>query len=286
MDKLEASGLVSMVGKVNMDRNSPEYLREESYMAAAEETLAWLTEVREKEYKNTLPILTPRFTPSCTDELMKELKKIQEKHNLPMQSHLSENPSEGAWVKELCPWSEVYADAYAEFGLFGGDCRTIMAHCVYSDDKEIQMMKERGVFVAHCPESNANLSSGIAPVRRFLDEEIPVGIGSDIAGGTSENIFYAMAQAIQVSKLRWRIQDASLKPLGLEEVFYMATKGGGAFFGNVGSFEPGYEFDAVILDDSRLRYPQELGVKERLERMIYLADDREVYAKYVRGNHI
>lgn len=65
----------------------------------------------------------------------------------------------------------------------------------------------------------------------------------------SENLFAAMAQSIQASKLRWRLLDASLKPLTIEEAFYMATKGGGAFFGKVGSFEPGYEFDAVVCDE-------------------------------------
>ena len=65
-----------------------------------------------------------------------------------------------------------------------------------------------------------------------------------------------VADAIQVSKLRWRLVDDSLKPLSLEEAFYMATMGGGAFFGKVGSFLEGYEFDALILDDSSLRHPQ------------------------------
>lgn len=286
MDLLEKSGLATMVGKVNMDRNSPDDLREESFQTSAEETKKWLETVYQKEYQNTKPILTPRFTPSCSDELMKELKKIQNAYQLPMQSHLSENPSEGEWVKTLCPWVEVYADAYAQFDLFGLDCKTIMAHCVYSEEKEMQMMKERGVFVAHCPESNSNLSSGIAPIRRFLEEGIHVGLGSDMAAGSTENLFSVMAHAIQVSKLRWRIQDNTRKPLILEEVFYMATKGGGEFFGKVGSFESGYEFDAVVLDDSRLKHPQELNVKQRLERMIYCADDREIKAKYVKGEQI
>ena len=286
MDRLEESGLVTMVGKVNMDRNAPDYLREESYRVSAEETVKWLMQVENRKYQNTLPILTPRFTPSCTDELMNELNKIQKLYRLPVQSHLSENTSEGEWVKELCPWAEVYADAYARFDLFGGECPTIMAHCVYSNEKEIKMIKERGVFVAHCPESNANLASGAAPVRRFLEEGIHVGLGSDVAAGSSENIFYAMTQAIQVSKLRWRMLDSSLKPLTIDEVFYMATKGGGAFFGRVGSFEPGYEFDAVVLDDSRLEHPQKLDVGKRLERLIYLADDREIKEKYIRGKSV
>lgn len=88
MDKLEETGLVTMVGKVNMDRNSPDYLREESYQISAEETVKWLSQVENKKYHNTYPILTPRFTPNCTDALMNELNKIQKKYNLPLQSHL------------------------------------------------------------------------------------------------------------------------------------------------------------------------------------------------------
>lgn len=286
MDMLEQSGLVTYVGKVNMDRNCPDYLREESAEESGIQTVEWIKDVLHRKYQNTMPILTPRFTPSCSDELMENLKKIQMYYGIPVQSHLSENPGEIEWVKELCPWSAFYGDAYDQFGLFGADCRTVMAHCVYSGEEERARMKENGVFVAHCPESNINLSSGVAPVRTFLEEGISVGIGSDVAGGSTENLFTAMALAIQGSKLRWRMLDDSLKPLTLEEVFYIATKGGGAFFGDVGSFEPGFEFDAVVLDDSRLIHPQELEVKSRLERMIYLADEREVCAKYVRGKEV
>lgn len=286
MDQLEQSGLVTYVGKVNMDRNCPDYLREESAEESGIQTVEWIKDVLHKKYQNTMPILTPRFTPSCSDELMENLKKIQMYYQIPVQSHLSENPGEIAWVKELCPWSEFYGDAYDRFGLFGADCKTVMAHCVYSGKEEQQRMKENGVFIAHCPESNMNLSSGVAPVRTFLEEGLHVGIGSDVAGGSTENLFKAMALAIQASKLRWRMQDDGLKPLTLEEVFYIATKGGGEFFGNVGSFEPGFELDAVVLDDTRIAHSQNLDVRARLERMIYLADEREVRAKYVRGREI
>lgn len=286
MDLLEEAGLGTMVGKVDMDRNCPDYLREGSAKESAAETVEWIRDVEHKKYKYTSPILTPRFIPSCTDELMENLKKIQLRYSLPVQSHLSENISEIAWVKELCPQAEFYGDAYDRFGLFGADAPTVMAHCVHSDEREIKRMKENKVFIAHCPESNMNVSSGIAPVRRFLEEGLHVGIGSDVAGGTTENLFTAMAHAIQASKLRWRIQDESLKPLKAEEVFYMATKGGGEFFGKVGSFEEGYEFDVVVLDDSRLKHPQYLDIQKRLERMIYLADDREIAAKYVGGRKI
>ena len=285
MDHLERSGLVTMVGKVNMDRNSPDELREGT-QESAEETVEWMKDVQHKKYKNTLPILTPRFIPSCTDELLDMLKMVQMRYQIPVQSHLSENLSEIEWVKELCPYAEFYGDAYDHFGLFGADAPTVMAHCVYSTEEEIQRMKENGVYVAHCPESNENLSSGIAPVKRYLEEGLSVGLGSDVAGGSTENLFRAMAHAIQMSKMRWRLVDQKYPALKSEEAFYMATKGGGSFFGKVGSFEEEYEFDAVVLDDSRLESSRQMSVKDRLEKMIYLADEREVKAKYVRGNKI
>ena len=285
MDMLEKAGMATMVGKVNMDRNSPDYLREETE-ESAKETILWLEEVEKRQYKHTKPILTPRFIPSCTDELMRELKEIQRTYQIPVQSHLSENYGEIAWVQELCPESEFYGDAYDRFGLFGRDNKTVMAHCVHSDEREIMRMKENGVFIAHCPESNTNLSSGVAPIRRYLAEGMHVGIGSDVAAGSTENMFVAMRYAVQASKLRWRLKDDRLDPLTMPEVFYMATKGGGEFFGKVGSFEMGYELDAVVLDDSRLIHPQEMSVEQRIERMIYLADEREVYAKYVAGEKL
>lgn len=286
MDLLEESGLKVMVGKVNMDRNCPDILRETDADTSAEDTLKWIEETAEK-YRHVRPILTPRFIPTCTDELMRRLKEIQREYHLPVQSHLSENPEEIGWVQELCPESEFYGDAYDRFGMFGGeDCPTVMAHCVHSGEAEQERIRERGVWIAHCPQSNMNLSSGVAPVRQFLDKGIKVGLGSDVAGGSNDSIFRAMTDAIQASKMRWRLKDEGLKPLTLDEVFYMATKGGGSFFGKVGSFEPGYELDAVVLDDSALKHPQPLTVKERLERICYLADDRQIVAKYVAGEEI
>lgn len=285
MDLMEETGLKTMIGKVNMDRNSPDYLCESSAKQSAEDTVAWLKETAGK-YENVKPILTPRFIPSCTDELMERLKKVQTDFDLPVQSHLSENQGEIAWVQELCPSSRFYGDAYDQFGLFGGDVKTIMAHCVSSTEAEIELMRERGVYIAHCPQSNTNLSSGVAPVRTYLDRNMNIGLGSDVAGGSTESIFRAMADAVSVSKLRWRLKDDSLKPLTAEEAFYLGTMGGGAFFGKVGSFLEDYEFDALILDDSTIRHPQPLSLKERLERFIYLSDDRHIVGKYVAGRRI
>ena len=123
-------------------------------------------------------------------------------------------------------------------------------------------------------------------MRRFLQKGIPTGLGSDIAAGSSVSVLRAMADAVQVSKLRWRLVDQREAPLTLEEAFYLGTLGGGTFFGKVGSFLDGYEFDAVVFDDGDLPHPQKLDVRSRLERLISLADDRQVVHKYVRGTEL
>lgn len=283
MDKLEATGLSTYVGKVNMDRNGGENLEEDTARSVAD-TLRWLDEV-EGRYERTRPIITPRFTPSVTDELMAELAKIAHERDLPVQSHLSENPSECGWVKELCPWSSCYGDAYDHFGMLGA--RTVMAHCVYSDETETELLRRTGTYVAHCPQSNAQLSSGIAPIRRYLELGMNVGLGTDVAGGANLSMFRCMADAVAVSKLRWRLVDEGLAALTTQEALWLATVGGGSFFGKVGSFEEGYEFDALVLDDSNIRAPREMSVWERLERYVYLAEEGGRLArKYVAGREV
>ncbi|MEY8352433.1 amidohydrolase family protein [Lachnospiraceae bacterium 54-53] len=285
MELMDKTGLKTMIGKVNMDRNSPEYLCEAGGEQAERDTVRWLEDTGSK-FENVKPILTPRFVPSCSDDLMERLGRLQKKYGLPVQSHLSENQGEIDWVSKLCPDCGCYGEAYDRFGLFGGEAKTIMAHCVFSSEPEVRLMKERGVYIAHCPQSNTNLASGIAPVRAYLDRGLPVGLGTDVAGGSGESIFRAMTDAIQVSKLKWRLQDENLKPLTVEEAFYLGTMGGGSFFGKAGSFLKGYEFDALILDDSGLPHPQPLTLRERLERFIYLSDDRHITGKYVEGRRI
>lgn len=285
MDLMEKSKMVSFVGKVNMDRNGGVDLEEKDADESEKATLDWLESIKGK-YKNTYPILTPRFIPSCTDELLEKLRKIKDEYKLPIQSHLSENLGEIEWVKELVPQAKFYGDAYNIFDLFGKNNKTVMAHCVYSNDDEQDLIKENEVFIAHCPDSNTNLTSGIAPAGKYLREGQKIGLGSDVAGGTHASIFKAMADAIKVSKLRYRLVDEKIKPLSLEEAFYMATLGGGEFFGKVGSFDKGYEFDAIVIDDEKLLEEDKFNLKQRLERIVYLSKDEDIVSKFVRGEKI
>ena len=292
MKLMEESGLVSFVGKVNMDREASKAFTEDSAETSAYTTFGWINAVKDK-FQNTKPILTPRFIPCCTDKLMEELREIQMAYDIPVQSHLSESKGEIDFVKFLRPENPFYGDSYNEYDLFGKnddidmDVKTIMAHCVWSTEEEVELMRKNEVFVAHCPASNMNLTSGIAPIRKYLDRGLRIGLGSDIAGGHSDSIFRAITDAIQVSKMYFRMVDESVKPLVFSEAFYLATKGGGAFFGKVGSFEQGYAFDAAVLDDSILPHPQALNLAERMERAVYLGlDSKKITAKYVAGRRI
>ena len=292
MEKMEKSGLVSFVGKVNMDREASEGLTEKSAEISAFETFGWINAVNGK-FENTKPILTPRFIPCCTDKLMDELREIQMAYGIPVQSHLSESKGEIEFVKFLRPESKFYGDSYNEYDLFGKnddidtDVKPVMAHCVWSTDEEVELMRKNGVFVAHCPASNMNLTSGIAPIRKYIERGLEIGLGSDVAGGHSESIFRAITDTIQVSKMYYKMVDERFKPIVFSEAFYLATKGGGKFFGNVGSFEAGYEFDAIVIDDSILPHPQELNLAERMERAVYLGlDEKSIISKFVSGRRI
>ena len=284
MSLLEESGLHGYVGKVSMDRNSPDILREDTDEAISEE-LRFLEEA--SSFRNVKPIITPRFIPSCTDRLLSSLGAIAKEGNLPVQTHLDENPSEVEWVRGLCPESRSYADAYDSFGLMDG--RSIMAHSVWVTDEEMDLLSSHDAWVAHSPSSNMNLSSGIAPVRRFMERGIKTGLATDTAGGSSLSMFRMITDAIQASKLRWRLVDDALPPLRFSEAFYLASKGGGSFFGKAGSFEPGYAADILILEDSSKDMTvlsPELSIEEKLEFYAYRSPDRKPLAKYVEGKRV
>ncbi|MDR1638334.1 MAG: amidohydrolase family protein [Clostridiales bacterium] len=282
MDAFEKSGMVAYVGKVNMDRNCPGNLLEESAEASLEATKRVIE--GSSGYSRVKPMLTPRFVPTCSDELLRGLGELSERLGLALQSHLSENKSEIEWVKRLCPWSESYTDAYWKLGCLNS--RTVMAHCVWCTDFEMDLISKSGAFVAHCPQSNINLSSGVAPITQYMEAGLNVGLGSDVAGGCHTSMLRAMTDAVQASKLRWRLFDQSVRPLRLEEAFYLATKGGGRFFGKVGSFEPGYEFDAVVLDDSEVKSPFPMNILDRLARAAYFCDSVSAICKWARGKRV
>ena len=281
MHLFQEAGMGALVGKVAMNRNCPDGLIE-SVDEMVSGTEALISEFNSPDGL-VRPIITPRFVPSCTPDMLKACGELAAQYGLPVQSHLSENTSEIAWVQSLEKESTSYGDAYDRYGLFG-QTPTVMAHCVWTAGEELELMKRRGVMVAHCPTSNLNIASGLAPIRTFIEEDVPVGLGSDISGGHDLNIFRMMVFAIQVSKAVYQ-RDHSKPFLTLSEAFWLATKSAGRFFGRVGSFEPGYEFDALVIDDSDLKHDN-YSLLQRLERYVYLGDDRQITHRFCRGCYL
>ena len=276
-DLLKAKKMPCLVGKVNMDRNVPDYLCEtaESSFAA---TQAFVSAFKGGD--SAAPIITPRFVPSCTPALMDNLGKLAAARQLPIQSHLSENKKEIVWVKELHPECKNYAEVYDRYGLLTD--KTILAHCVHPTDEEIELLIRHGTYIAHCPESNINLTSGIAPIARLLDAGVHIGLGSDVAAGSQLSLFKAMMSALQVSKMRRYFYEGE-RALSVSEALYLGTKGGGSFFGDTGSFEKKFWFDAVVIDDSHFSVRADFSVEQRLERAIYLTEQHNMVAKFVQG---
>ncbi len=275
MEELRKAGIRGFVGKVNMDRNGGENLQETT-QASCEATLEWLEE--SKDFTDIRPILTPRFSPSCTEALMGFLGRLAQERDLPVQSHLSESKKEIAWVRELFPDCDSYYKTYEKYGLWND--RTLMAHCVWSDTEELMAMKAAGVTVVHCPDSNSNLRSGIAPVRKMLDMGVSVVLGSDISGGDKLNVFDIVRSAIQVSKLRSVLDESHPKELSAAEGWYLATSAANLWFGEKPGFAPGNALQAMVVADSELLSARKLTLTERFERLFYARQEKPILALY------
>ena len=279
MEELERAGVTGYVGKVNMDRNALPGVLEETTEESVRETIRWLDGCR---FEHVRPIITPRFTPSCTDELMAELGKIARERGLYVQSHLSESMNEIAWVRELHPDCAQYWESYDKFGLWKD--HTIMAHCVHSDARERSAIRQAGVVVAHCPDSNINLCSGIAPVRQMLNEGLWVTLGSDIAAGSSLSGSQMVTMSIRASKIRHFTDPEKPAFLTVPEAYYLGTTSGHRYFGAGNGFAAGDRLHAVAVDDRDFtETPRALSLSERLERALYTMTAANVCAVWSEG---
>lgn len=285
-DKL---GQRAFIGKVSMDRNSPDFYIEKT-QDAIENEKKFIEDMKPLAEKGLVyPVVTPRFVPSCTSELMKQLGEMGK--NLLIQSHLNENHREIIWVKELHPESKSYTHVYDEHNLLTN--RTIMAHCVHMTEPEIDLMVEKGTSVAHCPSSNFTLDSGCCDVRHLLQKKMKIGLGTDVSGGPSPSIIDSMRNAIICSKAiyfqkRKSDKETKYKLLNTDEVFYLATEGGANALGigeKVGNFEIGKEFDAcfVNLKKGALDCYGHESAHDLLDKLVYLADDRNIIKVFVKG---
>eukprot|EP01132_Coremiostelium_polycephalum_P000862 gene862-1076_t len=282
-------GQRGFIGKVCMDRHSPEYYVETT-ANSIKDTEEFVSAIHSLKNPLVQPIITPRFAPSCTDELLHALGGIANRDKLMIQSHVSENKDEVAWVRSLYPHIETYTEVYKHHGLLNE--RSIMAHAVHLDDHEISLFKSTGAGIAHCPVSNFTISSGCLDVRRVLANEIKLGLGTDISGGYSPSILHVIRDTIKCSNSRF-FNDDKHTPLTFEEAFYLATVGGSKVVGledKIGNFQVGKEFDAQVIDpfstDSPFDVFQADTIKDIFQKFIFLGDDRNVNSVYVKGKQI
>jgi guanine deaminase len=293
VDVVREQGQRAHVGKVSMDRNSPEdYV--ESTAQGLKDVKAFVEYVKETD-KSTQPIVTPsiipRFVPSCTSEMMNGLSEISSSASdnpnvrLPVHSHLSESKPEQAWVKDLHPESDNYAQVYADHGLLHEGA--YMAHCVHCCDVEVEVLNTHKTGVVHCPSSNFMLKSGVLNVRKMLEKDVKMGLGSDVCGGYALSVLDCMRQAVIASRTA-AFSDPTTEPITMTEAFYLATKGGANVLslGNVcGDLTAGKKCDILVVDTSST--PLDLigfeNLEERFEKFLFVGDDRNIKEVYVDG---
>lgn len=269
-----------LAGKVMMDRNCPEFLRDD--VAHGEGEIRAL--IGRWHGKGRLGYtLTPRFAPtSSPEQLALTARLLAENPGLHLQTHLAENRDEIRWVGELFPEAKSYYDVYARAGLVGP--RSVFAHCIHMSDADLAAMAKAGGAIAFCPTSNLFVGSGLFDLRRARAAGVRVGMGTDVGGGTSYSMLRTLAEAYKVLQL----QGINLSAM---EAFHLATLGGAQALGladRIGNFAAGKEADFVVLDPAATpilarRTGIAANIEEKLFALMTLGDDRAVAATYVLG---
>ncbi len=278
----ERRGFRAIIGKTMMDRNAPDVLLE-SPRQSYEESRALL----QKWHKRGLLryAITPRFAPTSTPELLEAAGQLKREYpDAYVHSHISENRNEVQWVHDLFPEAE-YADVYDRYGLLSS--RTILAHGVHLSEEELELLARRGSHIAHCPNSNLFLGSGLFRLHRALNAGVGVGLGTDIGAGTTPSMFTTMSDAYKVQQ----VQGVSLTPFHL---WYLATLGGArtlSLDAECGSLEPGKSADFLLLDLKStplvaLRTDRASSIEDLLAGLIFTADDRVVRECWIGGQMV
>ncbi len=274
------------VGKVVMDNpeQTPDYYRDESAAVALDETENFIHEVEKLNKDQSIPVtpvITPRFLPSCTDEVLSGLGKLANKYNLPIQSHCSESDWENGYALETHGKRD--AAVLDEFGLLTD--KSVMAHGTLLNDEDIKRFKDRGVGVAHCPISNVYFGNAVFPAKKLLSEEVKVGLGTDISGGYDPSVYQNIRQAIMSSRMLDEGVDSEISPdlrgkhqaaITAKNAFYMATIGGAKSLNlTTGQIKQGYAADLQIVHE---KYPTfgHQGPEDTFEKIMYQTTVSEI----------
>jgi guanine deaminase len=267
-------------GKVMMDRNAPDFLcdtAKSSYEDSAKLIEKWHGKGR------ALYAVTPRFAPTSTEAQLRVAGRLLQQYDgLYLQSHVAENADEVAWVAELFPDRRSYLDVYDHYGLVGE--RSIYGHCIHLDQTDRERMANSGAAMAFCPTSNLFLGSGLFDLDSARQNNIRVGIATDVGGGTSFSILQTLNEAYKVSQMAGQT-------LTSMKAFYLATLGGAKALHlehTLGNFEVGKEADFVVLDLHstplmKRRMAVSDSIQDALFALMMLGDDRAVHATFVMG---
>lgn len=281
-EEAEALGLRLAAGKVLMDRNAPEALRD-TVQSAYDESQALIRKWHGRG--RLLYAITPRFAGTSSREQLAAAGALWRDHpDCLMQTHIAETEAEVAWIKELFPERASYLDVYDHHGLCGK--RAVFGHGIWLGDDELQRLHEADAAIAHCPTSNFFLGSGMFDITRAIraDRPVRVGLGTDLGAGTSFSVLQTLNEAYKAAQL-------NRHPLSAAHAYYLATRGSAAAMhleDKVGSIAPGMEADLVVLDMRStpliaFRMDEARDFAEQLFVQMILGDDRAVQATYVAG---
>jgi guanine deaminase len=291
----------ALIGRVAMDDpgQCPDYYRDSSAEVAEAGTRAFIDFVRSMPGNQAgliQPVITPRFIPSCSDDLLRRLGALARNTGCHVQTHCSESDWEHRYVLDRCGISDTAA--LEGFGLLSR--RTILAHGNLLGDEDIAIIAKHGAAIAHCPLSNVYFSDAVFPLRRLLQRGVHVGLGTDIAGGGSPSILDNVRYAVMASRMLESGVDPALsrqqrrRPDSRIDAltgFWLATAGGGiALDLNVGVFREGYQFDAMVVDagvaNSNLRLDRNDTPEEIIQKIIYNAARANIGEVWVANRRV
>lgn len=296
-------GQRALIGKVAMDNpdECPDYYRDASVAEAIDGTVGLIEHIRnhpDNGEKRVRPVVTPRFIPSCTDDLLTELGAIASAHDCHVQTHCSESDWEHGYVLERHGVSDT--ESLDRFGLLRQG--SVLGHANFISASDMERIKVREAAVAHCPLSNAYFAGAVFPLKAALEKGLHVGLGTDISGGPAGNILETARSAIMAARLLEAGTDPDLDPderskhngtrIDFRTAFYLATTGGGAALGlPVGKFAPGYQFDAVLIDPTAplgsLRlWPELHQGDEILQKIVYTASRPNITHVWIGGTAV
>jgi len=281
-EEAQVHGLRMIAGKVLMDRHAPGDLMDTA-QRGYDESKALLQRWHGKGRLGYA--ITPRFAVTSSPGQLEAAGALRREHpDAFVQSHLSENTAEVAWVRELFPAHRSYIDVYAHFGLTGH--RTIFGHGIHLGEADFAFLHETGTALAHCPTSNNFLGSGHFNLKAAVQAERPVrvALATDLGGGTNFSMLRTMQAAYEVAQMSGYALPPSC-------ALYLATRGAARALDlddRIGSIEPGREADVTVLDlnstpliDYRMRHARDID--EVLAIQMALGDDRAIRATYIAG---